>query len=190
MRQWQRCPTCLPLNNAPDRWLSSGASLASNQLYEEPVFHHRAMLHFECAQSTLVGRTVSPAIVGQCSGFGSTHPYGPYGDSMLTIILHPNNNNDVSLFILFSLFTGALITIILLVMHGRIALVVALFTEASKCISAIPLILTIPVLSLFLGALVAAYFLGMLTFLISSGDPTVDNHGPSCACVAFNTFVA
>ena len=138
------------------------------------------MLHFECAQSMLVGRTVSPAIVGQWSGFGSTHPYG---DSMLTMIMHPI---IIMMFLIFLLLlAGALITIILLVMHGRIALVVALFTEASKCISAIPLILTIPVLSLFLGALVAAYFLGMLTFLISSGDPTVDNHGPS-----FNTVAA
>ena len=100
--------------------------------------------------------------------------------SIASIDALPSARKDASTFLALAIgwtVIGALITILLVVMHGRIALVVALFTEASKCIGSMPFILTIPLMTLALGTLVVAYFMGMAMFLVSSGDPAVDENG-------------
>jgi hypothetical protein len=69
---------------------------------------------------------------------------------------------------------GTLLVVVLLVMHNRIKLVVALFEESSRCIGSMPFILLLPLMSLVLGTIAVVYFLCIGLFLISAGDMTVD----------------
>jgi hypothetical protein len=65
---------------------------------------------------------------------------------------------------------GILLVILLLIMHSRIKMVVALFEESSRCIASMPLLLVLPVMSLLLGGITVLYFLCIGLFLISASE--------------------
>lgn len=69
---------------------------------------------------------------------------------------------------------GGLLFILLVYMYSRIALVVALFQEAGKCIGTMPLILFYPMFTLISGTICIAYFLLIGLYLFSAGTLTED----------------
>jgi len=69
---------------------------------------------------------------------------------------------------------GGLFFILLLFMRKRIALVVALFQEAGKCIGTMPSILFYPLFTLTSASICIAYFLLVGLYLFSAGTETVD----------------
>jgi len=102
--------------------------------------------------------------------------YDYYGANNLTAPDSAKENVDLflALAIIWSVFGGLLI-ILMLYMHSRIALVVALFQEAGDAIGKMPLLIFYPILTFVVGLGVIIYFMFILLYLWTAGETRVDN---------------
>lgn len=102
--------------------------------------------------------------------------YDWYGDNNLTAPDSAKENVDMflALAIVWSILGGALI-ILMLFMHSRIALVVALFQEAGDAIGKMPLLVFYPIITFVVGLGVIFYFMFVLLYLWTAGETRVDN---------------
>jgi hypothetical protein len=93
----------------------------------------------------------------------------------ITVTSSTESNIDMffGLSIAWSILGGILI-ILLIYMHSRIALVVALFKEAGKCIGNMPLVLFYPLWTLLSACICVTYFLIFALFLLSAGEEVID----------------